>query len=280
MTRTHVRIVVKAGRLSHVGLAFTLTDGRYWRHGSPLLAPRRAHLRLPVRHPRRRAGGRQGTAHLQAAHRPSRRAAPPLQVRPDPHHAGPEHDRHRAEQPQAERAGLHHDASCPNLKRTGRHACRASTSSTCTTASGSSTATRRGPRARRRPGSTRRKGFGWSYKPSDQWLMNYMIHNLTPNPDTVYITYDIDFIPATAPRRRASRRSTRSGWTSRASRPTRSSTPCGPTATSAGCTPTPTWRPTDPYKGGRKRNEWTVAERPDAGRRRPGTCIRAARRPS
>ena len=42
-------------------------------------------------------------------------------------------------------------------------------------------------------------GFGYDYKPSDSWVMNYMIHDLTPNPDNVYITYDIDFIPASAP---------------------------------------------------------------------------------
>jgi plastocyanin len=39
------------------------------------------------------------------------------------------------------------------------------------------------------------KGFGWRYKTSDQWLLNHMIHNLTPNRDKVWITWDIDFIP-------------------------------------------------------------------------------------
>jgi hypothetical protein len=42
------------------------------------------------------------------------------------------------------------------------------------------------------------KGFGWGYKPSDKWYMNYMIHNLTPTADKVYITYDMDFVPASA----------------------------------------------------------------------------------
>ena len=27
------------------------------------------------------------------------------------------------------------------------------------------------------------QGFGYHYKPSDNWIMNYMIHNLTPTPD-------------------------------------------------------------------------------------------------
>jgi plastocyanin len=39
------------------------------------------------------------------------------------------------------------------------------------------------------------QGYGYHYKPSDPWLMNYMIHNLTPNPTQVFITYDIDFLP-------------------------------------------------------------------------------------
>lgn len=42
------------------------------------------------------------------------------------------------------------------------------------------------------------QGFGYRYAPSDQWFMNYMIHNLLPNEDSVYITYEIDFVPATA----------------------------------------------------------------------------------
>jgi plastocyanin len=42
-------------------------------------------------------------------------------------------------------------------------------------------------------------GYGYEYKASDGWLINYMIHNLTPKADDVYITYDIDFIPADSP---------------------------------------------------------------------------------
>jgi plastocyanin len=43
------------------------------------------------------------------------------------------------------------------------------------------------------------EGYGYAYKASDRWLINYMIHNLLPEPDQVSMTYDIDFIPATAP---------------------------------------------------------------------------------
>jgi plastocyanin len=43
------------------------------------------------------------------------------------------------------------------------------------------------------------RGFGWRYKPSDRWILNHMIHNLLPNRDRVYLTYDIDFIPDSSP---------------------------------------------------------------------------------
>jgi hypothetical protein len=42
-------------------------------------------------------------------------------------------------------------------------------------------------------------GFGYHYKANDQWLMNYMIHNLTTTPTKVFITYDIDFLPDSEP---------------------------------------------------------------------------------
>jgi plastocyanin len=43
------------------------------------------------------------------------------------------------------------------------------------------------------------QGYGYHYKPSDGWIMNYMLHNLTPTPTTVSITYDIDFLPDSEP---------------------------------------------------------------------------------
>jgi plastocyanin len=42
-------------------------------------------------------------------------------------------------------------------------------------------------------------GFGWRYRTTDRWHMNHMIHNLTPTPEKVYITYDLDFVPDTSP---------------------------------------------------------------------------------
>jgi plastocyanin len=42
------------------------------------------------------------------------------------------------------------------------------------------------------------QGYGYAYDPSQAWHLNYMVHNLTPNPDRVYLTYEIDFLPADA----------------------------------------------------------------------------------
>src|SRR4051812_27564753 len=42
-------------------------------------------------------------------------------------------------------------------------------------------------------------GFGYRYDPKDVWIMNYMLHNLEPTNDSVYITYDLDFVPADTP---------------------------------------------------------------------------------
>jgi hypothetical protein len=42
-------------------------------------------------------------------------------------------------------------------------------------------------------------GFGWRYTTSQTWLINHMIHNLTAEPQDVYITYTLWFIPDTAP---------------------------------------------------------------------------------
>jgi hypothetical protein len=43
------------------------------------------------------------------------------------------------------------------------------------------------------------KGYGYEYKASDGWLLNHMIHNLTPVPAKVYMILEIDFIPKTSP---------------------------------------------------------------------------------
>ena len=42
-------------------------------------------------------------------------------------------------------------------------------------------------------------GYGYPIGAHDLWILNYMLHNLTATPRRVYITYDIDFVPATSP---------------------------------------------------------------------------------
>jgi hypothetical protein len=42
------------------------------------------------------------------------------------------------------------------------------------------------------------RGFGYRYDPRDPWLLNYMLHNLEPTHAQVYLTWDIDFVPAAA----------------------------------------------------------------------------------
>jgi len=42
-------------------------------------------------------------------------------------------------------------------------------------------------------------GYGYAYNTSDHWVFNYMLHNLLSKPSQVWVTYDIDLIPATSP---------------------------------------------------------------------------------
>jgi plastocyanin len=42
-------------------------------------------------------------------------------------------------------------------------------------------------------------GYGYFSRGSDVWAVNHMVHNQTPVADDVFITYDIDFVPADSP---------------------------------------------------------------------------------
>src|SRR5215218_1213394 len=42
------------------------------------------------------------------------------------------------------------------------------------------------------------KGYGWEYKTTDRWILNHMIHNLTPNVDKVWVEWTIGFVPKTS----------------------------------------------------------------------------------
>ena len=138
------------------------------------------------------------------------------------------------------------------------------------------TATRPSPPARRRRSLQFPRGYGYHYEPSDRWIMNYMIHNLTPSPTKVYITYDIDFVPdSAAAAKSASRRASRCGWTSPACGPTRSSTRSRARATKGKFTfPDQATAPQKQDIG--PAHEWTSPRGHDAGRAPPATCTRAA----
>jgi plastocyanin len=41
--------------------------------------------------------------------------------------------------------------------------------------------------------------YGLRHELSDQWVLNHMIHNLLPDRDRVYLTYEIDFVPDSSP---------------------------------------------------------------------------------
>jgi hypothetical protein len=42
-------------------------------------------------------------------------------------------------------------------------------------------------------------GYGYPIGASDHWILNYMIHNLTNITRKVYVTYKLDFVPASSP---------------------------------------------------------------------------------
>src|SRR5205085_3907162 len=41
--------------------------------------------------------------------------------------------------------------------------------------------------------------YGYFVRGSDVWALNYMLHNETPDEQTVWITYDVDYVPANTP---------------------------------------------------------------------------------
>ena len=63
-------------------------------------------------------------------------------------------------------------------------------------------------------------GYGYAYKTTDHWLLNYMLHNLTPDPaqGVGRATTSTSSPRPRRPRRTSSRRG-RSGWTCRTARP-------------------------------------------------------------
>jgi hypothetical protein len=100
------------------------------------------------------------------------------------------------------------------------------------------------------------KGYGYPVKASDGLLLNHMIHNLTPVPTQVYMTYTVDFVPKG----------------SRAARGMRTVRPIWMDVQNGNLYPVFNVRkgsgqngrytyPDDarnPYRGGAKKNEWVV----------------------
>ncbi len=41
--------------------------------------------------------------------------------------------------------------------------------------------------------------YGYRYETTDRWILNFMLHDLLPDPTQVWITYDVDFVPDDAP---------------------------------------------------------------------------------
>ena len=100
------------------------------------------------------------------------------------------------------------------------------------------------------------KGFGYRYETEDRWLLNHMIHNLTPVATEVYMVYEIDFVPATSPAAKRIR-PTRPVWMDVMNG---SLYPVFDVEKGAGRDGRYTFPNDEPgaYRGGSKRNEWTV----------------------
>jgi plastocyanin len=99
-------------------------------------------------------------------------------------------------------------------------------------------------------------GFGYDYKASDRWAISYMLHNLTPNGEPIWLTYDLDFLPATAPSA-AGMRAVRPIWMD-VENP--SPYPVFDVIKGSGKNGTFTFpdQATNPYNGGPPANVWTV----------------------
>lgn len=50
-----------------------------------------------------------------------------------------------------------------------------------------------------------RPPYGYLVRATDTWQLNYMLHNATPRPETLWVVYDVDFTPRAAAERRGVR---------------------------------------------------------------------------
>ena len=154
---------------------------------------------VPLCARRRRAAWRPRVGHGAPADRVLRRDADAdLRVRADRAQPGPEHDRDRAQPtssptcPATSRAsnpGLVYaeDGTTPRVDVVHLHHGVWLINGYPTFAAGEEKTT-----------VTLPQGYGFRHEPSEPWLMNHMVHNLRPDPASVMITYEIDFVPDTA----------------------------------------------------------------------------------
>ena len=102
------------------------------------------------------------------------------------------------------------------------------------------------------------KGYGYQYQSTDKWVLNYMLHNATPTPEPIWITYDIDFVPASSPAAQGMQAAFPVWMDVR----NPSGYPVFDAVKGSGHDGSFTYPDdaTDPYGGGPPRNEWTVPE--------------------
>jgi plastocyanin len=99
-------------------------------------------------------------------------------------------------------------------------------------------------------------GYGYAFHTKDRWVLNYMLHNLTSDPEKLWLTYDLDFLPASDPAA-ASIVGTRPVWLDVQNG---SGYPVFDVIKGTGTDGTFTYpdQATDPYEGGPAKNVWTV----------------------
>ena len=99
-------------------------------------------------------------------------------------------------------------------------------------------------------------GYGYEFHETDRWVLNYMLHNLTSDPEKIWLTYDLDFLPASEPAA-ANIVAARPVWldVQNGSRYPVFDVIKG---TGTGGTFTYPDQATDPYAGGPQKNTWTV----------------------
>jgi plastocyanin len=99
-------------------------------------------------------------------------------------------------------------------------------------------------------------GYGYPYKTTDRWLLNWMLHNNLSDSRPIWITYDIDFVPASSPAAQGVQ-AARPIWMD-VRNP--SAYPVFDVVTGTGQRGAYTYpdQATDPYGVGPQRNQWTV----------------------